>query len=610
MALRTGTRGADRLDGTAQADEIFGRSGRDTALGGTGADTLSGGEGRDRLFGGKGNDVLFGFGESDGIAGSGDITATRVTTGFGAPVFVTSAPGDADRLFVVEQGGAIKILDLEAGQTNATPFLTVPPGELGSGQEEGVLGLAFHPDYLTNKKFYIYMVNAAGNIELRQYLRSTDDVADAGSGDLIMTIPHPVNSNHNGGWIAFGPDGNLYISVGDGGGGGDPQNNAQNKGVLLGKMLRIDVDSDGFTNNPNRDYAIPDDNPFAGTTPGLGEIWATGLRNAWRPSFDRLTGDLYIADVGQSNREEVNFQPGNSKGGENYGWAVKEGNSIFDPDRPGNPGPNSPELTDPVLDYGHVPAPRGGESVTGGYVYRGQSEGMKGVYFYADFITDQVWSFRVVNGKAVDAENRTQQFVTAVGNIDLIASFGEDGRGNLYIVGLDGEVFRIDPQKGAGDGADLIEGGAGRDRILGGVGNDTLRGGFDSDTLSGNDQDDILTGGGGKDRLLGGAGADRFDFNLQSDSKAGGLRDVIRDFDDGADRIDFSTLDAQSGMAGNQAFSFIGTGDFTGQGQIRAMQDGTSVIVSVNLRGGTAADMQVVLLNTQIGDLKSGDFIL
>ena len=263
-----------------------------------------------------------------------------------------------------------------------------------------------------------------------------------------------------------------------------------------------------------------------------------------------------------------------------------------------------------MLDYGHVPAPRGGESVTGGYVYRGQSEGMKGVYFYADFITDQVWSFRVVNGKAVDAENRTQQFVTAVGNIDLIASFGEDGRGNLYIVGLDGEVFRIDPQKGAGDGADLIEGGAGRDRILGGVGNDTLRGGFDSDTLSGNDQDDILTGGGGKDRLLGGAGADRFDFNLQSDSKAGGLRDVIRDFDDGADRIDFSTLDAQSGMAGNQAFSFIGNGDFTGQGQIRAMQDGTSVIVSVNLRGGTAADMQVVLLNTQIGDLKSGDFIL
>jgi glucose/arabinose dehydrogenase len=612
MVVKSGTRGADRLNGTAVADELFGKSGGDTARGGTGRDSISGGEGRDKLYGGAGDDVIFGFGANDAVAGSGNITATRIATGLGAPVFATSAPGDPDRLFVVEKGGTIKILDLGTGTTNAQNFLTIPSGQIETDGEQGLLGLAFHPDYATNGKFYIYMTNAAGDIEVRQYLRSSGnpDLADQGSGDLILTIPHPGNSNHNGGWIAFGPDGMLYIAVGDGGGGGDAPNNAQNKGVLLGKMLRIDVDGDDFAGDPDRDYAIPDDNPFAGATPGMGEIWATGLRNPWRPSFDRVTGDLYIADVGQDKREEVNFQPGNSNGGENYGWAVKEGDIPFDPGRPGNPGPNSPALTDPLIDYRHISGPNGGFSVTGGYVYRGQSEGMRGVYFYADFASDQIWSFRVVNGKAVDAINRTEQFVISGGTIDGITSFGEDGRGNLYIMGIDGEIFLIEPEVGAGDGADLIDGGDGRDRILGGVGNDTLRGGADSDTLSGNGQRDRIVGGAGQDFLAGGGGADVFDFNERGESAPGSRRDVIKDFGTGADRLDFSTLDASPAQSGNQSFSFVGQDAFDGQGQIRAVQDGTSVIVLVNIAGSVGAEMQIVLLNTQAGDLSPDDFIL
>ncbi len=606
MVIRNGSRGADRIGGTDLGDRISAGPGGDAAFGGRGRDTLSGGEGRDKLLGGDGDDVLFGFGRSDGTAASGTIVATCIASGLSAPLFATSAPGDPDRLFVVEKGGTIRTLDPATGTT--TPFLTIPPEELSTSGEQGLLGLAFHPDYATNSKFYVYLVNAGGDLELREYFTAAP--GDPPVGDVILHIPHPDETNHNGGWIAFGPDGYLYISVGDGGGGGDLPNNAQNKGVLLGKMLRIDVNGDDFTNDDDLDYAIPDDNPFAGATPGADEIWATGLRNAWRASFDRQTGDLYIADVGQGDHEEVNFQSGQSNGGENYGWAVKEGNSPFGTPRPGNPDPDSPLLTDPVIDYDHVPAPLGGRSVTGGYVYRGQSEGMQGVYFYADFITNQVWSFRMVGGKAVDAENRTAQFVTAVGSLDAIASFAEDGRGNLYAIGIDGEVFLIEPQAGAGDGADLIRGGNGRDRILGGVGNDRLFGDAGGDTLAGNDQNDVLTGGAGRDHLYGGQGADRFVFVTPDDSLPNSRRDVIHDFTQGEDRIDLSRLDARPLEDGDQAFVLIDDADFTARGQVRLEHMGTSVVVSVNLRGSLQADMQIVLQNQLASDLSALDFIL
>ena len=445
---------------------------------------------------------------------------------------------------------------------------------------------------------------------MRQYSRSTanPDLADAASGNVILTIPHPTNANHNGGWIGFGPDGYLYISTGDGGSGGDPANNAQNLNVLLGKMLRIDVSTDAFPADPARDYAIPTDNPFA-TTAGADEIWAYGLRNPWRPSFDRVTGDLYIADVGQGAWEELNYQAA-GVGGVNYGWVVKEGTHVFDPTRPGNPPPTSPGLTDPLVEYPHASDGTGGFSVTGGYVYRGQSPGMQGVYLYADFVTNEVWSFRVVDGKAVDAANRTDQIVAVGGSLDQIVSFGEDGHGNLYVVGLDGEIFLLSPQKAAGDGADLLDGAAGNDRIAGGVGNDTLLGGVGNDTLSGGNQDDVIDGGLGRDVMTGNAGADVFDFNGVADSGLGPLRDVIRDFVPGEDVMDFSRIDAEATRGGNQSFAFIGTARFDAEGQIRVAQSGSSTVLQLNITGTTGAEMQVVLQNVMAIDLGLLDFIL
>ena len=610
MATLIGTPGTDLLSGTALADRGNGLSAADTLSGKAGNDTLSGGEGTDTLTGGNGDDVLFGFGASDPVAGSGDIIATRVGSGFSETVFVTSAPGDPDRLYVVEKGGTIKLLDPATGTANAANFLTIPPGQLQTGGEQGLLGLAFDPAYVSSGKFYVYVVNAAGDLEVRQYSRSTanPDLADGASGNVILTIPHPVNANHNGGWIGFGPDGYLYIATGDGGSGGDPANNAQNLDVLLGKMLRIDVSTDAFPADPNRDYTIPTDNPFAATA-GADEIWAYGLRNPWRPSFDRVTGDLYIADVGQNQWEELNHQPA-GVGGVNYGWVVKEGTHVFDPTRPGNPPPTSPGLTDPLVEYPHASDGTGGFAVTGGYVHRGQSPGMQGVYLYADFVTSEVWSFRVVDGAAVDAANRTDQIVAVGGSVDQIASFGEDGHGNLYVVGLDGEIFLFSPQQGAGDGADRIDGGAGNDRIAGGAGDDTLSGGADSDTISGGAQGDLIRGGLGKDILTGDAGADLFDFNSVADSGPGPLCDVIRDFGVAEDQLDFSGIDAEVGRSGNQSFAFIGTGRFDAEGQIRLVQVGSSTIVRLNTTGSNGAEMQVVLQNTVATDLGLLDFIL
>jgi glucose/arabinose dehydrogenase len=457
MAYITGNQSGNLLEGTALFDTIYGRGGSDRLIAAGGSDTLSGGDGNDRLFGGDGNDVLYGHSRF-GLNGS--IRAESVGTGFEQPVYVTSAPSDANRLFVVEKTGQIKILDLFSRSTRT--FLDIPEAELSTGGEQGLLGLAFHPNYPGNGKFYVYLVNADGDLEVRQYNRIAVNRADPDSGDVILTIPHPTNGNHNGGWMSFGPDGMLYIAVGDGGSASDPLNNAQNTDVLLGKMLRIDVRGDDFAGDAGRDYAIPDDNPFANSA-GADEIWATGLRNPWRNSFDRETGDLYIADVGQNAWEEINFQLASSNGGENYGWVIREGDNDFDTTRPGNPPPTSPVLTDPILDYPHEGGPNGGFSVTGGYVYRGPGAGLQGAYFYADFVTDQIWSFRVVNGRAVDAINRTAQITEAGVDIGQIASFGEDGFGNLYVVSLRGEIFRLTPEQGAGDGADYLNGGSGRD---------------------------------------------------------------------------------------------------------------------------------------------------
>lgn len=500
-----------------------GTPGPDRIVGGNGAQVIDGDGGNDQLFGGAG---LTG-------AASGQITATRMGT-FAQPLFATSAPGvDSSMLFVVERAGAIRVLDTDTRTVTATA-LQLPAGRVGLDGEQGLLGLAFHPDYPENGWAFISLVNASGQTEIVRYTAFANDPTrlDPATETLIWRFDrNPPYENHAGGWIGFGPDGYLYLASGDGGGAGDPENLAQNKNTLLGKMLRIDVDgADGFPGDANRNYAVPADNPFVGVT-GADEIWAYGLRNPWRNSFDRETGDLYIADVGQGAVEEVNFQPASSNGGENYGWAVLEGDRVYDDDRPGNPGPTSPTLTDPVLVYGHGAA--NGRSITGGYVYRGPDAGLDGFYIYGDFISGRIATFRMENGVAVDATNLGDRIVglNAAGALPRLTSFAEGTAGELYAMAIDGGLYLLTPSAGAADGADLIRGGTGADSLYGEAGADRLFGGADADQLFGGLGADLLDGGTGSDVLNGGAGGDVHLF----DNRANAGRDRVGGF--GADDL-------------------------------------------------------------------------
>jgi glucose/arabinose dehydrogenase len=376
-----------------------------------------------------------------GLAQASGTTTKRVASGLFRPIYVAAPRGDTDRLFIAEQHtGRIKILNLNTGLVNSTPFLDIDG--LATGNEQGLLGLAFHPGYSTNGFIYVNFNDSSGTTNIHRYQVSAGDpdIANPGSGTTVMTYSQPY-SNHNGGWLGFGPDGFLYISSGDGGSGNDPGNRAQDiTSQKLGKILRIDVNGDDFPGDATRNYAIPLSNPFVGKA-GDDEIWAYGLRNPWRSSFDRLTGDLYIADVGQNQREEINFQPASSTGGGNYGWRVMEGTRC---NFASDPLPcNDPCFIVPIHEYTHVSAPDGGYSITGGYVYRGPIAELQGTYFFADYVTDQIWSFRFDGANKTEFINRTAELSPDVGSIDSISSFGEDAFGNLYIVDLGGEVFKI-----------------------------------------------------------------------------------------------------------------------------------------------------------------------
>ncbi len=371
-----------------------------------------------------------------------DLTTVRVASGLARPVYVTAPPGDTDRLFVVEQRsgstGRIRILDLTNDPPTPlfTPFLNVT---VSTGSEQGLLGLAFHPDYANNRTFFINYTNSGGTtvVEKIQASAANPDVADVSTRDVILQVGQ-FAPNHNGGWIGFGPDGYLYVPMGDGGGGGDPGNHGQRNTTLLGTMLRLDVDNDDFPGDPNRDYAIPADNPLVGVA-GLDEVWAWGLRNPWRPSFDRATGDLYIADVGQGAVEEISFQPAASTGGENYGWHCYEGNSPFDLS---GCGPAS-TFTFPIQTY---PRSGGNCSITGGFVYRGcDIPDLQGTYFYADFCSNRIWSLRYdpIDGVS-EFQLRSSELAPGGGLfISSISSFGEDAAGEMYICDIGGEVFKI-----------------------------------------------------------------------------------------------------------------------------------------------------------------------
>jgi glucose/arabinose dehydrogenase len=349
------------------------------------------------------------------------VRLVEVATGLNAPVFLTSSPGDVTRTFVVEQGGRIRVI--RNGTLVATPFLDITDKVLDGG-ERGLLGLAFHPQYATNGRFVVYYTNSSGDIRIASYrVSSNPDVADPGSEQALLTVPHPGASNHNGGMVAFGPDGRLYAGTGDGGGGGDPSGNGQNRNVLLGKIVRLDVNDAGQA-------SVPQNNPFVGQADMRPEIWSYGLRNPWRFSFDRQTGELYIGDVGQNSREEINVSTDGR--GSNYGWKIMEGRSCFSP----SSGCNQSGLVLPVLDYGH----NEGCSVTGGYVYRGAAlTTLRGHYFYADYCEGWVRSFRLEGGIAVQ-----QLDWSALRPGGSITSFGEDAAGELYIVASSGKVFRIE----------------------------------------------------------------------------------------------------------------------------------------------------------------------
>lgn len=381
-----------------------------------------------------------------------DIAFQEVLGGLTYPVQLTNAKDGSGRLFIVEQGGKILIYK---NTLLSQPFLDISDRVRsplsGGGNEEGLLSVAFPPGFgLTVNHFYVYYTNSNGDNQVsRFYLSQDPDIADADSEKLILYFDHPTYTNHNGGQLMFGPDGYLYIGTGDGGGAGDPFDNAQNPASLLGKLLRIDVEIDNSSNFPVTQkiflplvsqgdsgvapvlYRIPETNPFVDVPGYRPEIWALGLRNPWRFSFDRATGDLYIADVGQNLREEVDFQPFDSPGGENYGWNIMEGSLCY-----GNPACIPTGLTLPVHDYPHVDQ---NCSISGGYVYRGADfAGLQGIYFFADFCSGSVWGMRY-NGSTWEVQELAKQGFG-------IASFGEDEAGELYLVirgQTDGAIYRI-----------------------------------------------------------------------------------------------------------------------------------------------------------------------
>ena len=351
----------------------------------------------------------------------GGITLQLVASGLASPLGITNA-GDG-RLFITEQTGQIRIFD----GTSVLPMAFLDISSLVSldDEERGLLGLAFHPGYPTSPYFYVDYTDLSGDVVIARYQVSGDpNVANAGSALILKTIPHPANGNHNGGQLAFGPDGKLYVGVGDGGSGGDPPNNAQDLSVLLGKILRLDVDVAA--------PYIPAGNPFISTPGALDEIWAYGLRNPWRFSFDRLTGDLIIGDVGQESWEEVDFQPAASAGGQNYGWRITEGNHCYNPPS----GCDMTGITPPILEYDHN---AGDCAIMGGVRYRGPAASLAGTYLYGDFCTGRIWGATQGMGGVWSASQLADTSY-------LISSFGEDQHGNVYLSDLGGgAIYKIVP---------------------------------------------------------------------------------------------------------------------------------------------------------------------
>ena len=584
------------------------------------------------IIGSLAGETLSGTGAGEVIYGASPYAAATAPTlvpvvadGLGDALFALSPPGDGGTLLVVTKSGLVRAVDLATGTVAAAPFLDLS-GQISTGGEQGLLGMAFRPDYASNGRFYIQVSNLACDSEVREYRvdPAQPDRAIAGSGRVLLTIDQPAFQNHKGGWIGFDATGRLLIATGDGGGGGDPLGTGQDPNDLLGSILRIDIDADGFPGDPTRNYAIPADNPFASGIGGAPEVWAYGLRNPFRDSVDRATGTLWIGDVGQGAREEVNL----GAPGANYGWALYEGNAPFPPDAVRDPT----GLTFPIFDYSHA---QGDRTVIGGYVHRGPETGLQERYVFGDFVSGNIWTLADADGDG----SWTREFLGNVGGFTL-TSFAEDAEGRLYAVTRGGALYRIEAGAPSGpvDGADDISAGGGDDRIFAGAGGDLVRGGRGDDLLNGMEGNDTLLGASGQDTLIGGGGADLLRGGEGGDELLGGLgADTLRG-EAGADRLwgglgadrfvyhafADSTANATdrildfNGAAGDRivlaalvpgAFDFIGAAAFTGGDgpQVRAVFDGALTRVEASATGA-GIDLAVELEGRPA--LTAADFIL
>ena len=574
----------------------------------------------DTIAGTAAADLIYGRDPYAGAAPSA--TLTLLTDAIARPVFATAAPGvDDGALFVLGKPGLISVLDTASGAVAATPFLDVT-GEVTTGGEQGLLGLAFHPDYARNRKFYVYLSNADGDSEIREYRALAEDPlrADPDSGRVVLTIPQPEDRNvHKAGWIAFGEDGMLYIATGDGGiPGRSSDNPAQLGDSLLGKILRIDVDAPA-----GQDYAVPADNPFVGDdAAGIrDEIWALGLRNPYRESFDRGTGLMFIADVGEEHYEEIDL----GAPGANYGWTRYEGNAPFPY---GSPPGSTKGLTFPIHDYPHG---ENGGCVIGGYMYRGPEEALQGHYVFGDFVSGEIWTLEDGDGDG----NWTAAPLPGADTLGpyRLSGFAEDAEGRLYAIDFAGGIWRIDASDDAEpDAGDLVRAGGGDDRVFamtgrdlvrGGAGDDLLMGMKGADTLYGGGGDDALFGNGGADFLRGGPGADTLDGGAGADTLIGGADDVLQG-GAGADRIRFakailadaapevlvSGFDAAEGdrfdlrNLSPEVFVFRGDAAFTGTGpelRVLAGPGGTGRVL-LDSDGDGATDLTIRLTQSVLPD--------
>lgn len=367
---------------------------------------------------------------------AGGITSIKVADGFERPLWAGMPKGSDGTLWVMEQAGRVWRVDLDTGARAEKPFLDITNDVSRKGNEEGLLGLAFDPNFSENGVYYVNFSDHTQHTRIVRYTSHDRMTTDISTAELVLRFKQDFR-NHNGGWIEIGPDGMLYIGTGDGGSANDPHNRAQDLSSFLGKILRLDVSKGG------EGYEIPHDNPFIGRgTFTRSEIWMYGLRNPWRCSFDRKTGDFWIGDVGQNREEEINFMPAGQGAGANFGWRPREG-LIATPTGQDIGGPRPENNVDPIYVYTHGNRTNQGISVTGGYVYRGPLAALRGRYVFGDYQNPRIWSFTMKGGQAQDFQDHTDALQPAGGRIQLIASFAEDNAGNLYIIDHTGTIYKV-----------------------------------------------------------------------------------------------------------------------------------------------------------------------